>query len=49
MEQKELESAKKFLQDCCENGDWFPLIIFAFIFGFDKMPEEIGKESELDE
>ena len=46
MKQDEVESAKKFLQDCQENGNWIPLIIFAMLFSFDKLPEEIRKEIE---
>lgn len=49
MDKEELESAKRYLQDCRENGDWIPLIIFAFIFGFDKLPEEIRKEVDKNE
>lgn len=46
MKQDELESAKKFLQDCRENGDWIPLIIFAMIFGFDKFPKENESDTQ---
>lgn len=49
MDREELEPTKKFLQECWENGNWIPLIIFALIFGFNKPPEEIGKETDRNE